>query len=197
MYASLAADYPNHLPLLMAKLKYLDSLDNRTDKLDEIVSIAKAVLDKISEPDLALHFGRKVDTDDPAANKERKEMKDRKSIFIEALARLALAYGALPDSGEQFTETLTRLKCWVDVDEKHPQVAILREERAGRWGLVLKIVNKLLSKELKEKEYVLPISKPALFDKRVEALSAMKYEALVEHDKMSRVISCPPTYAAF
>jgi tripeptidyl-peptidase II len=49
LYSKMLADYPEHLPLLMAKVKHLDSHKNRKDKLQEVISSATEVAKRISE----------------------------------------------------------------------------------------------------------------------------------------------------
>jgi len=203
LYESLAQQYPGHLPLLMAKLKYLDAHEKRSEKIDEIVETAEALISSIPQDALAMHFGKKSDNDDPVAVKERKEMKEKKSMLTEALARLALAYSAAPDEETKFAEALKRLKEWTDIDsndkgsDKFAQLVMAREEKAGRLGAVMKVINKILAKDIKEKDYLLPISKSALYEKRVEILTKLGYISLADHDKCTRVISCPPTYSGF
>jgi tripeptidyl-peptidase-2 len=85
LYAKLEAEYPDHLPLLVAKLKNLDAHKKRSEKLNDIVSAANAVASLISEDELALHFGRKSDSEDPKSVSERKDMKEKKNFLIEAL----------------------------------------------------------------------------------------------------------------
>lgn len=72
LYAQFSVEYPDHLPLLMAKLKYLDSQEKRTDMLQEIVEAASAVVAKIPQDSLAMHFGKKSDSEDPEAVKVSK-----------------------------------------------------------------------------------------------------------------------------
>jgi tripeptidyl-peptidase-2 len=69
LYAKFQVQYPDHLPLRMARLKYLDSHEKRSEMLDKVVSAAEAVVSGISEDELALNLGRKVDSDDPKAVK--------------------------------------------------------------------------------------------------------------------------------
>jgi len=69
LYSKLEAEYPDHLPLLMTKLKYLDAHEKRDEQLGEIIAAADAVISKIPQDEIALHFGRKSDSDDPLAVK--------------------------------------------------------------------------------------------------------------------------------
>jgi tripeptidyl-peptidase-2 len=69
IYGKIESEYPDFLPLLMARLKYLDMHEKRSEKFADIVSAADAVLVLVPENELALHFGRKIDSEDPAAVK--------------------------------------------------------------------------------------------------------------------------------
>lgn len=71
LYATLEIEYPEHIPLLMADLKYLDSSKSRKDSLQKIVDAADKVLNQISEDKLALHFGKSHDKEDPISCKVR------------------------------------------------------------------------------------------------------------------------------
>lgn len=70
LYLKFVEEYPNHLPLLMAKLKFLDG-EKRDTVLAEIASAAELIVSKIDQDELAMHFGRKSDGDDPSAVKVR------------------------------------------------------------------------------------------------------------------------------
>ena len=69
LFAKLDKEYSDFLPLHMARLKYLDSREKRSENLAEIVTAADAVVRRISEDELALHFGRKIDSESPVAVK--------------------------------------------------------------------------------------------------------------------------------
>lgn len=69
LYRTLEAEYPDHLPLLMAKLKYLDTNEKREGWLPQIVASADVVISKISQEEIALHFGKKSDSEDAEAVK--------------------------------------------------------------------------------------------------------------------------------
>ena len=199
LFQKLSIEYPGHLPLLLEQLRFLDSLPNRKEKLRDIVLSAEVVTSRISGDELALHFGRKHDSFDPVALQERKEMKEKKAFLVEALARMALAYSCMSNeeegAHEKFVETLKHLKEWIDIEsiDKYSQLHMEREERAGRLGSVLKIVNKLLSKDPKEKDFLLPVTKAWLYEKRIDLLGKLGFHALVDHDRMTRITSCPPS----
>lgn len=194
-------EYPKHLPLIMAKLRYLDMHPKRKEKLTQVIDCANDVLSEISEDDLSTFFGRKTDPDDPKANKLKKEMKETKSFLIEAMARSAMAHLEMSadDATEKFDQLLTRMKAWVDIEaeKQYLHLYLEREKQAGRYGSVVKAINKIISKEIKEKDFLYPTSKAKLMEERAEALYKLGYKELMDRDQMIRVVSCPRSYALF
>lgn len=69
LYTKLEVEYRDHLPLRMAKLKYVDNHPERSKMLKEVIRSAEAVISGISEDELALNLGRKVDVEDGDAAK--------------------------------------------------------------------------------------------------------------------------------
>ena len=126
-------------------------------------------------------------------------MKEKKSTLTEALARMAMAYADMKTEGSnaQFDTTLKRLKAWVDIDssDKHAVLVLQREMQAGRYGLVLKLLNKLLSKEIKDS--IRPMTKADILKKRAEVYEKLGYTMLVEYDQRTRMIACPKSFAPF
>jgi hypothetical protein len=129
-------------------------------------------------------------------------MQEKKTFLSDALARIAMAYADMArddDTNANFDETLKRLKAWVDIDatETYSKLIMEREERAGRYGSTLKVINKLLSKDIKEKDFIGSMSKSSLLEKRAEIFEKLGYSVLVEYDKTNRIIACPKSYALF
>jgi hypothetical protein len=69
LLVSIEKEYPDHLPLLLAGLKHVDKDDDRSQIAGKIVEAADNVIGKISEDELALHFGKNHDKEDPASCK--------------------------------------------------------------------------------------------------------------------------------
>ena len=164
LYASLEVTYPNHLPLLLAGLKNVDTDDNRNEDSTLIIEAADKVIGNISEDELALHFGKNIDKDDPASCKVshasvhihhastdlcasylitlylllwqlRKEMEKKKEILIEALARKARAYGEKTASGDSSDFDSTLKALATWIDiDKDKKFAVLIIEREKRAG---------------------------------------------------------------
>jgi tripeptidyl-peptidase-2 len=202
-YSELWKQYPNHIPLLMANLKYLDDSKKRSESLEKIVDAADRVIAQISEDELALHFGKKVDKEDPKKAKQNKDLEKKKQQFLEALVRKALCFAEMMDregAGQQFEETLGKLKEWVDIDAngKYAALAIERDSRLKRYGLVLKRINKLISKSNgKETGGVKPFSKADLLEKRCEILKTLGYSALAKRDEAMKLRAKPQDFMLF
>lgn len=61
LWQDLISEYPDHLYLYVARLKYLDGHPKRRERLKDVVLAAKDVVGRISEESLAQGLGRNVD----------------------------------------------------------------------------------------------------------------------------------------
>ncbi|KAG7366232.1 tripeptidyl-peptidase II [Nitzschia inconspicua] len=202
LYGELEKAYPQHIPLLMAKVKYLDGLKAREENLPKIVAAADKVLAEISEEALALHFGKKLDKEDPQQVKKNKDMEKQKGFLVDALARQAFAHAEMTtdDAKERFAKTLDALKAWVDIDSngKYAGLALERDCRAGRHGLALKRINKLLAKTNgKDTGGVRPLTRADLIEKRVKIFEHLGYHGLVKREKAMKLVASPTDYKLF
>lgn len=201
IYSEIVKEYPGHVPLLMSNLKYLDGLETRKDNLTRIAEAADEVISKIPEDELALHFGKKQDKDDPEIAKNIKEMEKKRSNLIEALVRkaLALAGTSADDAISKFDQTLADLKSWVDIDAngKYIALALERDCRAGHHGMALKKINKLLAKNGKDTGGVKPLTKSDLLEKRAAIFREIGYMALYRRDKANKFVASPVDYKIF
>lgn len=66
LYKTFEEMYPDYLPLLLARLKFIDTEENRTEVAPQVIEASDIVIGKISEDGLALHFGKNYDKEDPA-----------------------------------------------------------------------------------------------------------------------------------
>jgi tripeptidyl-peptidase-2 len=202
-FDELLKEYPGYLPLLIANLKYIDTSKKRSELFENILEAADNVIAEISEDELALHFGKKVDQDNPEKVKTNKKFETRKTNLIDALVRKALVFAEANDldsEGSKFDHTLVKLKSWVDIDTngKYAALSIERDSRLGNHGLVLKRLNKLISRiGSKDTGGVKPLTKINLLEKRREVLEKLGYDALVERDRTMRLIAAPPDYKLF
>ena len=127
-------------------------------------------------------------------------MKEKKSFLIEALVRQAMVYAEMKtdEAAQKFDATLERLKSWVDIEgsDKYASLVIFCECRAERYGNALKLINKLVGKEMKD-DAIRPLTKSGLLEKRAQIFEKLGYSILVEYDKSTRIVACPKSYALF
>lgn len=93
LYNSILKDHPSHIPLLLVGLKYHDQERWRKNRLEDVVSACDALISCIDQVELVQHYGVTgfYDKEDAEACKVRKEMDEKKSALIEALARKSRA----------------------------------------------------------------------------------------------------------
>jgi tripeptidyl-peptidase-2 len=195
LYEPMLQQYQKHIPLLLEGLKYHDDEETRKNHLGKVVEAADMVIAAISHEEIALHFGKNQDKDDPKAVKERKEMTKTRNILSEAWARKARALADM-DKGEEFESAFIELKKWIfEKEERYSVVMLERDRRAGRYGVMLKSLNALIGKEVKGA--ISPLSKADLLTMRAEVLEVLGYKELVEYDKARRVIDSPKSYRLF
>jgi len=203
VYEMFLQEYPDHIPLLMARLKFYDHKDRRDKSLSKIIDSGNAVIDLVDESDLALHFGTIHDKEDPNSCKERKEMEEKKVYLKEALARKARAVGDdLTEKNDAvYEDALKHLKKWEKVDASNKKLAALvlqKDGKARRFGSQLKLINELLKNNGDDtKGGICPMSKIELLEKRTEVLNNLDYSHLVERNKEWKAISSPKDYLPF
>ncbi|MEO2010582.1 MAG: S8 family serine peptidase [Pirellulaceae bacterium] len=145
------------LAVAVQHLHALDREENRKKQLAKVVTAADKVIDMIEQDEVAMHFGRRIDTGDAAAVKERKAFEKQRSHLIDALYRKgrALAYMELPEviakkpiadleeHEKRFEANYTLLSQWVDPTEKdHFLLAVRRHRRKGELGAALVLLQK-------------------------------------------------------
>lgn len=206
VYKMFLAEYPTHLPLLMAGLKYHDHKDRREKSLSKVIDAANAVIDLVDESDLALHFGTCHDEEDPKSCKERKEMEEKRAFLVEALARKARAIGDISEEENipgnvTFNGALKHLNKWQTVDASNKKFAALvlqKYEKARQYGSSLKLLNELLKNNGDDtKGGICPLTKIDLLEKRTEALKNLNYSHLVDRNEKWKALSSPKDYLPF
>lgn len=124
-----------------------------------------------------------------------------KDCLIEALARLAFATSELcPTENEAFHDIIRRLDSWIEVDStpKLSTLVILREMRAGMYGLALKRINVLLDDDAKAQDGTIrPMSRCTLLAKRASIFQQLGFDPLLENEIRVRAVSCPKTFSLF
>jgi hypothetical protein len=96
---------------------------------------------------------------------------------------------------------LKTLSQWVDVGttDRYTTLALIRDEQARHYGLVLERIEKLLAnpKDASPKEVLRPLSKKELYAKRIHVWETTGCTPLVELDKRARVVNSPNAYSLF
>jgi len=148
---------PKDLDVLVARLKFLDHVDFRHDRLEEIIKAADAVLMQIDTEAMAREYGTNVNKDDPKAVARRKKFDRLKAILADTLYRKgrAIGYRELPDvlakhpikdkaaQDKAFSATFAELEKWVDTtDRKYFLLRVRRDRRKGHYGQALKLLNR-------------------------------------------------------
>jgi tripeptidyl-peptidase II len=201
MYVSLVKEYDGYLPLLLEGLKSLDNEKKRKEHLDKIILAADDIISRISEDELAVHFGKHHDKDNTNAVKEHKDLIEKKTILCEAWARKARALADL-DQENEFKEALVALQKWAIVtkEDKYAILILERDRRAKRYGSMIKVLNSLINSSTSNdsaKEGSCPLSHTELISKRIEVYRALEYTPLTLYEEAWRVISAPKSYKLF
>jgi tripeptidyl-peptidase-2 len=200
-------EWPHHLPVLVAKLRRLDS-DEEGEKKDAgaVVKAADRVIDRVDTEELAAHFGVTVDEEDPAARAKHKEMKARRSALREALRRKAGAIhevardraarsadGAIDpedDHVRAFEIAFDEYDRWVDPDdEERLELALDRERLHGRLGSALAMLDR----------HIADAEKPErdLYERRIALLEGLGWNHAAESGRRDRLVRFPPGMPPF
>lgn len=213
IYTVAKEKYPDHLPVLQAYLKHVDTASNREKQQADIVAAADAVIAMINADQLATHFGTNSDKDDVQAAKLRKEMTTQKEALIDALARKARAIGSAKkvestdaaesqtkESGEDtfedtFDSVLKELKKWDTVDAtNHLHLSLEADVRAKRYGSVLKSVKAAVEKSGNSSDAEL---KKELKKYKAEAYVGLGWAHAANENKNWELLDAPAGYPLF
>ncbi len=200
--AEVLADYPNHLPVLVEQLRRADK--HREEDPQAVVDAADRVLAQIDQDALAAHFGVKLDPDDRAANKQRKEMEKKKDALVEALHLKARALfdiatqrsdGGRPVTDAQaadyeaFEATFAEMQRWADTtDGDYYKLHIRRERLHDRPGNALKLINDKIEDEPTQRE---------LYETRLELIEALGWPHWQDYEQRWQLIRFRPHYPPF
>ena len=184
--------YKNHLPLLREPLKRLSTKpapERATpETVSAIISAADTVLAAIDTTELAVFIAAKCPDESEGAAERKKEMDEKKSAVVEALAAKCSGLLEKEDSKDcdEFEACYAQLRRWVDpvADASHAPLAAKREERAGRTALALKALEKSVNPDDK------PATKEVL-ERREELLRALGWEHWAYMEKMKKRMAFP------
>jgi len=201
--AEVLKDYPNHTPVLRARLHRADGAD-REESLAAVVAAADAVIAQVDQERLAAHYGVKLDAEDKEGAEVRKEMDKQKDALVDALHRKGKAlFDMLEDkpAGERaetdaeetgdaaFEEAFAELGKWVDTtDADYLDLHIEREQRQGRLGEAVRLV----SKKIEDAE-----PKKALYEQRIRLLDDLGWSHWKAYEEAWLLIRFPADYPRF
>jgi len=201
-YNDLAEKYPNHVPLLEAKLDFVvkvedDDDDDDDDTADEIITTAQSIIDAIDQEKLIIHFGLKVDKDDPDAQKDNKEKIKLKESLINAYSEQLSALGKDKSRKEDFLKLYKDFQKWVDdvQNYKYIYVALYYHEFSEQHGTALARLTKFY--ETDKKDRIKIMSDEVYHEKVQDILKKLEWNHILTSYKQEKILSYPSSYAPF
>jgi hypothetical protein len=199
----LLAEFPKHIPLLQANIQAAEAIkspdENKEQELSRhqgIVAAADMLLAAVDLNGLAAHLGRRVDKENAEAVRVGKEWDKARDAVVDALSRKVVAnerrmrLGDGDDAAGQAAAAYKALSAWVDPSEsKHDRVTAAYERAAGRLGLALAAVNRLIGEEK-------PPKKESL-EERASLLDALGWSSWAEYERQALIVKFPKLYARF
>ncbi|GMH33052.1 hypothetical protein BSKO_00886 [Bryopsis sp. KO-2023] len=151
LLAELKKDFPNHIPLLSAALKKLDTLkeEDRKGRLSDIVKAADEVVSAIDQTELAVFLARKTPEEGKEASQRSKEMSKKETAIIDALKAKATALLDMEAENQADVEkVIVELGKWVNIsDAPHAILHAKREAQAGRLAEAIKSLDSALASD--------------------------------------------------
>lgn len=195
--AEILKDYSSYMPVLREELKRADGKEREKD-LPTVIAVADRIIAQIDQDQLAAHYGVKLDPDDKAAAKVRKEMDKQKEALVDALFRKAralfdLAMNANPEARqaavEDFEQAFGLLQKWVDTTgDEYLMLHIDRLAERGQLGEALKLLNKRIADSKPDKE---------LFAKRIKLLDRLGWAHWKQYEEKWLLLRFPTAYPPF
>jgi len=163
--AELLQQKPDHLPVLVERLKMLDR-DDRKQRLPQIVRAADRILEQINTKKLARYFGRKISAEQAETSRHQR-MQQQREILADTLYRKgrAIAFMDLPPKPghdpepvakfpdqesrrtKLFEKNFRELARWVDTtDAKYILLHLRRERRHARQATALRLLDEHIKK---------------------------------------------------
>ncbi|XP_023932445.1 tripeptidyl-peptidase 2 [Lingula anatina] len=159
IFEDLLQDFPDHLPLYMARLQSLDNEQERLKRLPSILAAAQEVTSRIDQNALLAYYGMKTDAR-PEAATIKSEMDKQKGMLVDALGRLGCAQADIvmgkaeqPPEGDtedlpevtldDLTATFYELQKFIDINDLKVSQFVVRHALAHKhYGRALKVLQK-------------------------------------------------------
>ncbi|PRP81954.1 hypothetical protein PROFUN_10526 [Planoprotostelium fungivorum] len=178
----------DHLPLLQLVLQ---AHEEKKEK-EKVLEKSGEILGKISEKEMAAHYGTKVDNSDPEQLRVRKEWDETKEIYINTLHRRSVAFAEL-GSTKEAEETKKELKKWVEEDNvKLLALEATQNKLQGHHALSLAAATKKLS-SLSASDS----TKKDLLDRQIECVKALGWNHWSDYLSQNKLTSYPVHYRPF
>ncbi|XP_068732831.1 tripeptidyl-peptidase 2-like [Montipora capricornis] len=219
LFDDLAQQYPDHLPLFVAQLHFLDSSKERLQKLPQIVKAAEKVIQMIDRAELSSYYGMKTDVRPDAAS-IKSEKENQKNILVDALCRKGIALaeqllkkasdtttsGETPDAKDdvggtvdkveteeeiydKLNDTFNELVKWVDVSDSKVLPFYIRRAEA------LKLYGLALKASLKQNGD--GAQNKDKDNKHIELFEKLGWDHCVRSSKESLLVKYPTAYQPF
>ena len=187
IYQNLIEKYPNHVPLLEAKLDFVK-------ESDEIIIAAQTIIGTIDKEDLIQHFGLKTPKDDPVAQKTHKEKNKLKESLIGAYAKQLSALG---DREEEFMKLYKEFQKWVDDVHNYKYILIVLSyyEFKEEYGTSLAKLIKFY--ETDKKDRVKVMEDKEYYERLEGVLEKLGWGHLQGLLKQENLLDYPADYAPF
>ncbi|NNE43803.1 MAG: hypothetical protein HKN12_06325, partial [Gemmatimonadetes bacterium] len=192
------SDWPDHLPVLVAQLERTDA-DEGAGNTKEIVRAADRVIRAVDRDALAAHFGKGLDPEDPAAEREDKERKAEREALRTALYHKARALaraaaeadgGADPAAVEAAREAYREFQTWGEKDaEETLDLRVWNELAQGRPARALAELHAGLGQAEKPDR--------ARYERRIDLLERLGWTHWAERARRDLAVRFPETPRVF
>ncbi|XP_072983794.1 tripeptidyl-peptidase 2 isoform X2 [Typha latifolia] len=193
---------------------------DKSSRNHEIIAAANEVIDSIDKEELAKYLSLKSDPDDEELEKIKKKMEETRNQLAEALYQKGLALADIEsckvdqpveksfvavtkdldgaesismssDETDAFEENYTELKKWVDIKSpKYCMLLVIHEDRCGRLGTALKMLNNMIQDESEP-------PKKKLYDLKIQLLDEIGWRHVASYERQwmhVRFPSCLPLF---
>eukprot|EP01114_Cavostelium_apophysatum_P008446 TRINITY_DN2094_c0_g1_i2.p1 TRINITY_DN2094_c0_g1~~TRINITY_DN2094_c0_g1_i2.p1 ORF type:complete len:1234 (+),score=363.51 TRINITY_DN2094_c0_g1_i2:119-3820(+) len=183
----------DNLQLLQLRLKAIEASESGEQKWRQLRDIADEIAKKIDAAQLSQHFGVRLDPDDVAANRVRKDFEKQKEALVDAIYKKGTALVASNADKEELENTMKELKKWIDVDDlKYLELNVTFQRQKNLLGHSLKT----LKKHLEASSHSDPV-KQKLLDKQVEIVKELGWEHWTQYLQAWKLIRYPPQLPPF
>jgi len=175
-------------------LRFWDESEDKM-KLDKVIESADKIINSLDTTKLAIHYGTKLDPDDPSATKARKEIDQQKEALVDALYRKGLAIAEKEDvkkHNPNFESNFNEIKKWIEVEDLKYVLLYTKYQRSnGYFGNSLKVLNKHLSSisgDAIEKK---------LMDLQIEVVEELGWNHWSTYFRKWKILKYPAKYPIF